>query len=219
MKMRKIIAVLSCLLMLCTLLPLAAFNVAAAEDVVFSWDFEDGNAQLGGASVVAEGPDGSKCFKWTATGGWSSIYKGVSGVEKNGDYVISFKAKASVAGTMGITIQDGGWADYYYKELFNTTTEWKEYEIITNVSDYPTSNGGILFKLQDQGTAMDLYIDDLTMYEYVEPEPETPDAGQNLGINGGQEGRMIVSKCISHNYFASLALLCSSIVLVTALSL
>ena len=88
MKMRKIIAVLSAVLMLCTLLPMGAL-VSAAETVVFNWDFEDGNTQLNGGSVVAEGPDGSKCFKWTATGGWSSIYKSVSGVEKNTDYVIN----------------------------------------------------------------------------------------------------------------------------------
>ena len=187
---KKALAVLLTLVMLCGLLPMGMLSVSAADPVVsFSLDFNDGTTGgfSGGSIITGGGPDGSNCFMWTATGGWSSIWRNASNVYENGTYVISFKAKASVAGQMSITIQDGGWADYYYKELFNTTTEWKEYEITTNVSDYPTTNGGILFKFQDQGTAMDLYIDDLTMYEYVEPEPETPAAGTNLVINGDFE--------------------------------
>lgn len=188
---RKALALIVSLLMLCTLIPMGAMISVSAADPVVSFDlnFNDGSVGgfSGGSNIAGGGPDGSNCFKWTATGGWSAIWKSASNVYENGTYVISFKAKASVAGEMSITIQDGGWADYYYKELFNTTTEWTDYEITTNVSDYPTSNGGILFKFQDQGTAMDLYIDDLKMYEYVEPEPETPTAGQNLVINGDFE--------------------------------
>ena len=193
MKLRKIIAVLSAVLMLCSLLPLAAISVSAEGTPVFSWDFEDGSTQFNGGSVVAEGPDGSNCLKWTATGGWSAIYKSVSGVEQNGDYIISFKAKASVAGTMGITIQNGGWGSYY-SEKFQTTTEWKEYSIETNVGTHPTSSGGILFKFQDQGTAMDLWIDDLAMTKVVTEEPEQPEGGdtgsssiENLVVNGDFE--------------------------------
>ena len=188
--LRKALALMISLLMLCTLIPLGAMTSVSAADPVTAFDlnFNDGSVGgFSGGSVVDGGPDGSKCFKWTATGGWSSIYRNASNVFENGTYVITFKAKASVAGQMSITIQDGSWADYYYKELFNTTTAWKEYEIITNVSDYPTSNGAILFKFQDQGTAMDLYIDDLKMVEYVEPEPEVPAAGENLVTNGSFE--------------------------------
>ena len=187
---KKALAVLLSVLMLCSLLPLGAMSVSAADPVVaFDLNFNDGSVGgfSGGSNVAGGGPDGSNCFMWTATGGWSSIWRNASNVYENGTYVISFWAKASVAGQMSITIQDGGWADYYYKELFNTTTSWKEYEIITNVSDYPTSGGAILFKFQDQGTAMDLYIDDITMYEYIEPEPELPAAGENLVTNGSFE--------------------------------
>ena len=196
MKMRKIIAVLSTVLMLCSLLPLAAVSVSAEETPVFSWDFEDGATQFNGGSVVAEGPDGSNCLKWTATGGWSAIYKSVSGVEQNADYVITFKAKASVAGTMGITIQNGGWGSYY-SEKFTTTTEWTEYSIETNVGTHPTSSGGILFKFQDQGTAMDLWVDDLAMTKVVAEEPEGGESDEgddtgsssieNLVVNGDFE--------------------------------
>ena len=46
---------------------------------------------FGSGSVVAEGPDGSNCFKWSATGGWSSTSITVSPVEAGVDYIIKFK--------------------------------------------------------------------------------------------------------------------------------
>ena len=160
---RKALAVLVSLLMLCTLLPLSAMSVSAATPVL-NVNFNDGSK--GGfdqGSVVAEGPDGSNCLKWNANSSWASTYKPVSGVYRDGTYVITFKAKASVAGTMGITIQDGSWQNVYYTEQFQTTTSWKEYEITTNVGQNPTSGGSILFKFQAQGATMDLWVDDLVM--------------------------------------------------------
>ena len=182
---RKALAVLVSLLMLCTLLPLSAMSVSAATPVL-NVNFNDGSK--GGfdqGSVVAEGPDGSNCLKWTATGGYSSTCKsGVSGVYRDGTYVITFKAKASVAGTMGITIQDGNWGGAYYTEKFQTTTSWKEYEITTNVGQNPTSGGTILFKFQDQDVAMVLWVDDLVMTPYEEPAPDVPETtAENLVQN------------------------------------
>ena len=182
---KKALAILLTMVMLCGLLPLGALTVSAATPVL-NVNFNDGsNGGFDQGSVVAEGPDGSKCLKWTATGGWSSTYKGgVSGVYRDGTYVITFKAKASVAGTMGITIQAGSWQNVYYTETFQTTTSWKEYEITTNVGQNPTSGGSILFKFQDQGVAMDLWVDDLMMVEYEEPAPEVPETtAENLVQN------------------------------------
>ena len=192
--LRKALALMLSLLMLCTIIPLGAVSVSAATPVI-DLDFNDGSAGgFSGASAVQEGPDGSYCLKYTFGGGYSSTYKSsVKNVYRDGTYVITFKAKASVAGTMGITIQDGGWANVYYTEKFQTTTSWKEYEITTNVGQNPTSGGVILFKFQDQGTAMDLWVDDLKMVEYEEPEPEVPDepdeptTGENLIKNGDFE--------------------------------
>ena len=186
---KKALAVLMTLVMLCGLLPMGMLSVSAATPVL-DLNFNDGTT--GGfdqGSAVMEGPDGSYCLKWTATGGWSTTYKGgVSGVYRDGTYVITFKAKASVAGTMGITIQDGSWANVYYTEYFQTTTSWKEYSITTNVGQNPNANGVILFKFQDQNVAMDLWVDDLTMAEYEEPAPEEPDTpAENLVTNGDFE--------------------------------
>ena len=194
MKMRKIIAVLVSVLMLCSLLPMSALLVSAAETPVLNKNFNDGANPFGAGSVVAEGPDGSNCFKWTATGGWSSTYTTVSGVEANTDYVITFKAKATVAGSMFITIQSGNWGGYY-NETFGVTTEWKSYEITTNVKDC-VSGGKILFKFQDAGTAMDLYIDDLTMTKVAAEVPETPEGGDE-----GDEGDVTIENLVVNGDF------------------
>ena len=168
--LRKALALLVSLLMLCTLIPLGAMTSVSAASTVLDINFDDGTTGgFSGGSVVAEGPDGSNCLKWSASGGYSVTYKSVSGVYRDGSYIITFKAKASVANTMGITIQDGSWANTYYSEKFTTSTEWQEYSIITNVGQTPTTGGAILFKFQDQGTAMDLWVDDLVMAEYEAP--------------------------------------------------
>lgn len=186
--LRKVVAVCACLAMLCMVLPMSALAVFAEETPVIDVDFNDGANPFGGGSVVAEGPDGSNCLKWTAAGGWSTIKMDVTGVNKNTTFVITFKAKASVSDTMGITIQNAGWGSYY-TEHFTTQTEWTEYSIETNVGDHPTNSGGIMFKFQDQNTTMDLWVDDLVMVEKESDTPEEPDApaGDNLILNGDLE--------------------------------
>ena len=194
-RFRKALAVMISVLMLCTLLPLSAVFSVSAATAALDVNFNDGSK--GGfdqGSAVKEGPDGSYCLKWSAGGGYSSTYRSVSGVYRDKTYVIKFKAKSSTSGaTMGITIQDGNWGNYYYNEFFKPTTSWAEYTIETNVQDYPTTSGSILFKFQDQGVAMDLWIDDLTITEKVtepdpEPEvPETPSTSENLVVNGDFE--------------------------------
>ncbi len=158
-----------------------------ADDTVMNMDFEDGVAVFTPGSVVS---DGSNCLKWTATGGWSATYRTVTGVQKNTEYTITFKAKGSVAGAMGITIQSGDWGAFYNGPTFDVTTAWKEYTLTTNVENIPTSSGSILFKFQDVGVAMDLYVDDLVMVKKgSEPDvPDIPDVpGTNVVVNGDFE--------------------------------
>ncbi len=159
-------------------------NGETTYESVLNMDWTDGNAVFKSASVVAEGPNGSNCLKWSATGSYSSSYRIVSGMEKNTEYVITFKAKASVSHSMFITIQDGSWGSFYYNETFKPTTEWAEYSITTNVKDAPNSSGAILFKFQDTGSAMDLWIDDLSIAKVIAPEEEESD---NLVVNGDFE--------------------------------
>ena len=111
--LRKALALMISLLMLCTLIPLGAMTSVSAAEPNLSLNFNDGSGAFTGASIVAQGPDGSNCMKWTASGGWSATYTTVKNMDPAKDYTISFKAKASVAGNMGITIQNGDWGSYW----------------------------------------------------------------------------------------------------------
>ena len=160
-------------------------NGETTYESVLEMDWEDGNAVFKNASVVAEGPDGSNCMKYSFTGNYSTTYRTISGIEQNTEYLITFKAKASESKSTFVTIQSGNWANYYYNESFKPTTEWAEYSITTNVKDYPT-NGSILFKFQDCGSAMDLWVDDLSISKIIKPESDEEDI-ENMVVNGDFE--------------------------------
>ena len=143
---------------------------------VWSIDFNDGTNSFSSSALVAEGPDGTNCLKWSATGGWSSTWTYAKVFKANTDYTVTFKAKASVAGGMGITIEDGGWGNYTnVPGGFNVTTEWADYAVTFNTANHPTANGTILFKFQDVGVAMDLYVDDIVIAEGLPEQPEQPE--------------------------------------------
>jgi len=162
---RKIVAILAAVLMLCSVVPFS-FAVSAADgDVVWSVDFNDGTAAFTPSEIVAEGPDGSNCMKWAANGGWSATYAVVKDMDSSKDYTITMKAKGSVAGGMGITIQNGDWGSYWNGPTFNVSTEWDEIVIALPAGEIPFAPGTILFKFQDVGVAMDLYVDDIVISE------------------------------------------------------
>ena len=150
---------------------------------VLEMDWEDGNAVFKNTSVVAEGPDGSNCMKWSATGGWSSTYRTVNNIEKNTDYLATFKMKTSVGAKLFITYESASWGAYS-QVSFAPTTEWAEYAIEFNTGDVPNSNNAIFFKFQDTGTAQDVWVDDLKIEKVIKPEVEEND---NLVVNGDFE--------------------------------
>ena len=185
--LRKALALTLSLLMLCTLIPLGAMTSVSAADANLDLNFNDGTASFSGASVVAEGPDGSNCMKWTATGGWSATYVYAKNMDPTKDYTITFKTKGSVAGNMGITIQNGDWGSYWNTHTFAVTTSWADVSLEMLAGSVAFTAGTILFKFQDVGVAMDLYIDDLVITEKVEEEPKTPATTTNLITNGDFE--------------------------------
>lgn len=182
MNMRKIIAVLAAVLMLCSIVPMSVF--AANGDVVTSINWNDGEKKFDKGDVVAEGPDGSNCFKWTATGGWSATYMVVKNMDSSKDYTITMKAKGSVAGGMGITIQNGDWGSYWNGPTFNVTTEWQDVVVTIPAGTIPFASGSILFKWQDVGVAMDLYVDDFVITEGLPKKPLC----ENGDFEAGKEG-------------------------------
>ena len=209
MNMRKIIAVLAAVLMLCSVVPFSVATVSAADgDVVLSLNFDDGNKKFDKGDIVAGGPDGSNCFKWTATGGWSATYMVVSGMDSSKSYTITMKAKGSVAGGMGTTIQNGDWGSYWNGPSFQVTTEWQDIVIEIPAGTYPFASGSILFKFQDTGVAMDLYVDDLVIAEGLPKKPlcENGDfeTGDKTGWSGNSKLQIEAAAAYSGNYGAHL---------------
>ena len=159
-KLRKVLAILGVLAMLCTLLPLGAMSVAAADETILSLDFENGDVGFtsgSGQSIVADPDNSANHVLYWNTSGYESIYKVVT-LEKNTDYVFSFKAKTSAGKSCYITVQDAGWGPYE-QVSFSTKTTWTEHAIEFNTGDWQESrNTGrrkISLAASDFGVAAD----------------------------------------------------------------
>ena len=177
MKMRKIIALLSAMLMLCALLPLGAISVAAEDETIVSWDFEDGNVGLTsgtGQSIVVD-PDNSSnhVLYWQGASAWAVIYKVIT-LEKNTDYAIDFKVKTSAGGSAYITWEVASWGTYDQKS-FSTKTTWTEQHIEFNTGD---TFDKVMLKIQNGGTTQDFWVDDFTVTKKEKAEPENPGSGE-----------------------------------------
>ena len=175
MKMRKIIAVLAAVLMLCSVLPMSAF--AADGDVVFSKDFNDGT---NGGFTRSVNENGYIAFDAT-TADWQNTYCYASGFKTNVDYLVTFKAKANKATTMNFKINDN-WGPDAAAFKVNVTTEWQDFEGIINMSSL--SGAIVMFSSNSNAAnAATYYIDDVKIVEYVEPVAP----GSNLFVNGDFE--------------------------------
>ena len=73
MNMRKIIAVLAAVLMLCTVIPMGALSVSAAG--ILDTNFDDGTVQNWSANETIVVEDGA--MKWT-TAGWKNLARTTS---------------------------------------------------------------------------------------------------------------------------------------------
>ena len=152
-------------------------------------DWNDGEVGFNAGSVVAEGPDGSNCYKWDAAGNWSSTSITVSPVETGEQYAVTFKAKAASASSVFLTFQDTAWYNNnYFNETVNVTTEWAEYSVTTDIGRF-CKNGSIYVKFQDTGAANTFYVDDLTISKVVTGGDEGGDdySDENLIVNGDFE--------------------------------
>ena len=195
-KLRKVLAIIACLAMLCTVLPLSALmSVAAEETPVFSADFNDGTNPFDNGSVVAAGSDGSNCLQWECTSSWGATTVTIDGIEQNTDYTVTFKMKADNTNYVNLTFQDTSWySNNYFGVSVTPTAEWKEYSVTTDAGRY-CKNGSIYFKFQSSA-AQTFWIDDITIVKVVSEEPEQPDEPvepgeeeeyDNLVVNGDFE--------------------------------
>ena len=160
MKMRKIIAILAAVLMLCSLLPVSAF--AAAGDVALNKDFNDGNAFFERGYVE----DGYMVFDAT-TDDWQCAYQSVNGIKANTLYKVTFKAKANKDAKLNFKINNN-WSGDTVKEVVEVTTEWQNYELIVNSGDLQAAI--VMFSSPDYAVnAAIYYIDDVKIVETVDP--------------------------------------------------
>ena len=141
--------------------------------VIWNVNFNDGEKKFNVGEVVAEGPDGSNCYKWAFGGGWDSNWTGGLSMDYTKDYTITMKVKASADSSMGITLQTGSWGAYWNGPSFGVTTEWQEVVLTLPANTVPIESGNTLFKFQGTGaSAYTLYVDDIVISEGLPAAPE-----------------------------------------------
>ena len=185
MTMRKMLAVLATLAMLCTVLPLGAiFSATADANVIENSTFDDGTQGWASSSKVSV-VDGVLVFECTQD--WANVYKYANGMKANTDYVYTFRAKANMNSNMNIKINDN-WAKDSAHVKFDVTTEWQEFTVDVNSGDFKSSPILMFSVNVPASTGMIFYLDYVTITEKADA-PVTPDepADDNLIVNGDFE--------------------------------
>lgn len=186
MTMRKMLAVLATLAILCTVLPLGAiFSASADANVIENSTFDDGLQGWNSDSNIHV-EDGILTFECTKD--WANVYKYANGMKANTDYVYTFRAKANMNSTMNIKINDN-WASDSAHVKFDVTTEWQEFTVDVNSGDFKSAAILMFSANVPASTGLILYLDYVIITEKPADEPETPDepANDNLIVNGDLE--------------------------------
>ena len=200
MNMRKIIAVLAAVLLLCAAIPMGAMSVTAAPgDVIIDADFNDGMDGFTNHSVI----DGALVIDGTSAD-WANSFI-YAGFKPGVKYQVTFSAKADTPQTLSFKINNG-WNGTNVSEGAALTTEYAEYELFLT----PDANlVEPIFTIQTNTEAKDgtiFYIDWVKVVEYKEPavpgkivngDFETGDA---TGWNLPQQGSVTADAAHSGSY-------------------
>ena len=190
---RKVLALLAAVAMMLTVLPLGAL-VSADSNPVKNGDFETGttegwNTNEANVFEIVENVGGSGNYSAYIEYkvNWGNIYQGFN-VEKNTDYVFSYRYKADAGFSMIYSVQGSDWSTSLAKETFDCTGEWVENSVSFNSGDF---NYIIIYVQSNHDAAANhkVYVDDVCISKApVEPEePEEPEATGNLIVNGDFE--------------------------------
>ena len=186
MNMRKIIAVLAAVLMLCAAVPMGVY--AAPGDVAVDYNFDDGS---NGGFERSYNENGYIVFDAT-TADWQNTYAYMN-LNANTLYKVTFSAKANKDASLAFKINNN-WAGDTVKESVAVTTEWQDFELIVNSGEL---SGAIVMFASDYpaGNAAIYNIDNLKIVEILDPaligkivngDFETGEAdGWNLPQQGG----------------------------------
>lgn len=195
-RMRKILAALSAMVMLLAVVPVAGLSVTAATPVVNA-TFEDGGTYFSSSSAISavneSGCTGSYCLKFEGTNNWANVYKGIN-VTANTEYVVTFKMKSNMTGTVSVKFVQHDWSTVDAKADVTPTTSWAEYSV--SLSSKTATDVLFMFQLNVEATAGQIvWFDDIVLTEKVdepEPEPDAP-APTELIPDGGFENGIVGS--------------------------
>jgi len=188
--LRKALALMLSLLMLCTLIPLGAMTVSAADNLVSNGTFETDTSGWSTSSTItrdtSDPASGSASLKLDCTTvDYAWTYVKVS-VAANTDYVLTFKGKTANAGLM-VNFQSN-WtsiADQIPRYTVGSVSSWTDCEYEFNTGTYTS----LMIYFQSSwamGTGSYVWIDDVSITAKEVAEPETP-VGNNLVVNGDFE--------------------------------
>ena len=176
MKMRKLIALLSAVLMLFAIIPMGTMTVTAAENLVpaySSWTNSTDTASF------SEEADGTLKVSYISNYGWVGFYLKL---EANTDYQMSFKMKGSkTSRKTSVSIKDSGWTATIHKADWTSAdlmgTDWIERSFTFNTG----STTSFVFLIQSgHSSAWDAWLDDVSITKHTDSnDPETPDEPEN----------------------------------------
>ena len=177
MNMRKIIAVLAAVLMLCSIIPMSVF--AAPGDVIISKNFDDGSYFTNGSNE-----NGYMVFDATIDD-WYNVYMYANAIKSGTKYEITFDCKANKATNLNVKINNN-WKGDTFKWTTNVTTEWATYTCVINPDELATLTSTALLMFTSNANKANgaiYHIDNVVVTEYA--EPIVP--GTNLFVNGDFE--------------------------------
>ena len=203
-KLRKALSVLAVLAMLCTLLPLSAISVAAANvDLLVNGNFETGNGngwklESGTSVTTADVHGGSYALKTTNTATkYQVMARQTYDVQANTDYVFTFwyKYAGSNSGpSFYAIVKDGNETvnlNDDYSRVSPSGNAWTQVSYTVNSGDYTTLT--LVLQNRTAGDNGTYYFDD---FSFVGPEPvempdepvnPVPEVSGNLVTNGNFE--------------------------------
>ena len=204
MKLHRSLAVILTLAMLCTLLPLSALSVAAADvEMLVNGNFETGNANgwtldSGSSVTSSDKHSGSYAIKTTATSTkYQSMFYQLFDVMPNTDYTLTYWYKYDGTGSapaIYVFIKDAGrdvtLNDSNSRRDGLTSGSWVKDTLTFNTSTYDQVT--INFANRVAGLGGTFYFDDISVIgpEVVvpdEPENPAPEVSGNLVQNGNFE--------------------------------
>ena len=202
--LRKALAVVLTLAMLCTLLPMGATSVAAADvEMLQNGNFETGNGNgwtldSGSSVTSSDKHGGSYAIKTTATSSkYQSMFYQVFDVMPNTDYTLTYWYKYDGTGSapaIYVFIKDAGrdvtLNDSNSRRDGLTSGSWVKDTLTFNTSTYDQVT--INFANRVAGLGGTFYFDDISVYgpEVVAPEEPVnpvPEVNGNLVENGNFE--------------------------------